>query len=153
MRLSTLLRFAKRLGPSRGFVGRRRGQRCFFERLTAFICESPIVCLATVIGRVGYRTKYDPLYEPGKRWLLCKTAFSILVERSVKYASSKNLRLRVFIEQSDKRTDRTLETYYDQLGKTGMFFAEPNMAAYAPVRADDFRNTLYGFRKKTKPRP
>jgi hypothetical protein len=144
------VKIRKSTGPFTWLLGSPDRAAAFFEELTAFICEAPIVCIAAVIDRLGYRAKYDPIYTPEKRWLLCKTAFSILVERSVKYAISKSHRLRVFVEESDKKTDRTLEGYYHQLRKTGMFFPEPNMAAYAPLRPEDFATTLYDFRKKSK---
>ncbi len=125
----------------------------FYESLTEFICGSSIVCIAAVIDRDGYRARYEPKYEPGARWLLCKTAFTILLERAAKYALSERCRLRVLVERSDKKTDRRMLSYYEDLRAKGMPFDPKSMAGYAPLDATTLGGVLYEFRKKEKTSP
>jgi len=54
----------------------------FLTELETMILNLPVVALACVIDRPGYVARYRGKYsEP---WLLCKTAFAILVERGAK---------------------------------------------------------------------
>lgn len=125
-------------------------RQAFLDELTEFICGSPVLCIAAVIDRSGYFAKYEGLYTPEERWSLCKTAFAILVERAVKYAMDKSKRLRVFVERTNKVTDRSMKKYYEELRTGGMPFDTGNMAAYAPVTAKEFDDILHEFRTATK---
>jgi hypothetical protein len=125
----------------------------FFAGIGELIAASPILCTACVIDRSGYMARYLPKYDASKRWALCKTAFSVLLERAVKYALREKCLLRVFVERSDKATDARMLAYYDELREVGMPFAPSSMASYLPLEANAFRNTLYDFKTKNKSSP
>jgi hypothetical protein len=143
-------------GKTAGFRWLRRdaGRRnAFIAALTSLICQSSLVCLATVIDRAGYRARYEKKYQPSERWLLCKTAFTILVERAAKYAQQKGYRLRVLVEKSDKGTDEQMRRYYQELKSSGPPFNPDTMASYEPLAATSLAATLYEFRLKDKKSP
>ena len=83
-----------------------------------------------------------------------KTAFSILIERSAKYARSKKRRLRVFFEQSGKQEDRDIAEFMKELKNEGMPFDSDNAAAYRGLQADEFRDLVLGEpKRRTKKTP
>jgi hypothetical protein len=119
------------------------GQLATHPRLTAIAC---------VIDRPGYNRRYLEKYR-GNRWLLCKTAFSIVVERSVKYAQKLGCRLRVNVERSDKTVDALLFRYYNELRGKGPPFDGDTSAKYSPLAMQAFAETLYEFQTKNKSSP
>jgi hypothetical protein len=125
-----------------------RKQR-FMRELGELITALPIVALACVVDRPGYNKRYREKYGP-RRWLLCKTAFSIALERAAKYARYREARLRVFVERSDRRTEEQLEVYYELLRNEGLPFDKGNSAQYEPLSAEVMKNTLLEFRIKGK---
>lgn len=57
----------------------------------SFYClmrDAPVIGLACVIDWPGYNKRYAEKYAEN-RWMLCKTAFSVVVERAAKFAISK----------------------------------------------------------------
>lgn len=58
-------------------------QERFYEELYCLMRNVPVTGLACVIDRPGYNARYMDLYERNP-WLLCKTAFSVAVERAAK---------------------------------------------------------------------
>lgn len=121
----------------------------FMEDLGELIAALPIYALACVVDRPGYSARYIPEYGP-RRWMLCKTAFSILLERAAKYALHEEARLRVHVERSDPKAEEHLREYYDTLRANGAPFSAATSAVYAPLTAEQFAATLYEFRIKTK---
>ena len=97
---------------------------------------------ACVISRPGYNSRYKPLYDDD-RWQLCKTAYSILIERSVKYALAHKRRLRVIIEKTGKREDRLLEYYHLDLQQNGCPFNPVSSEGYSPLSAAEFSKVLF----------
>jgi len=85
-----------------------RGQRRAFswlrtqpERAAAFLADLlklllslPVHGIACVIDRPGYVARYSGLYA-GQPWLMCKTAFAILVERAAKHARRLDAQLGI----------------------------------------------------------
>ncbi len=63
-------------------------QNRFMEELYAIIRTPPYVGIACVIDRPGYEARYREKYGRDQ-WSLCKTAFSVLVERAAKFALTK----------------------------------------------------------------
>ncbi len=57
---------------------------------------------ACVIHRPGYYLRYHEIHGEAM-WLLCKTAYSILVERCAKFALSRGRKLAVYVEQTGKK--------------------------------------------------
>jgi hypothetical protein len=126
--------------------------RDFRESLYALIRDAPVIGLACVIDRPGYNYRYSELYKQ-QPWLLCKTAFSVVVERAAKYARGVNRRLRVIPERCNKAEDALLREYYQSLRAEGLPFAAEPSGKYAPLTAEQFRETLYEFRLKEKSSP
>lgn len=127
----------------------KRERDLFFSELTDLVLSLPIVVLACVIDRPGYNRKYAQQYGP-RRWKLCRTSFSIAVERAAKYATHHDARLRVFVERSDKATEKQFLQYYDAMRADGLPFDPLTSAKYGPLKALDMRKALFEFRVKTK---
>jgi hypothetical protein len=143
-------------GQAEGFhwlAGRtKEDQERFYEGLYQFMRQAPVIGLASVIDRPGYNHRYKDRYAE-QRWSLCKTAFTIAVERAVKYAIGIGYRLRVSPERCNKPEDAALEMYYRDLKTSGMPFAVETSEKYGPLTPDQFRNTLYEFKPKYKTSP
>lgn len=120
--------------------------------LTALATRPELTAIACVIDRPGYNQRYLAKYGQD-RWELCKTAFSIVVERSAKYARALGRRLRVNIERADKKTDRLIRGYYDELRGAGHPFDAAHAAKYAPLTSAELAAVLYEFRTKDKTSP
>jgi hypothetical protein len=88
-----------------------------------------------------------------QRWSLCKSAFSISVERAAKYARANGCRLRVLPERCNKQEDQVLRGYYDELKAKGAPFAADTSDKYGPLSAAELRATLYEFKLKAKTSP
>lgn len=121
----------------------------FYTELGEMICGLPVIISACVIHRPGYNARYKEKYQ-GQRWQLSKSAFTISVERSAKWAISQNSRLRVFVERSDRKTESLLKSYYEEMRSEGLPFDAKNSAKYQPMAAAMLRETLFEFRVKTK---
>lgn len=124
----------------------------FIDDITAIATRPELTAIACVIDRPGYNHRYSERYGQD-RWDLCKTAFSIVVERSAKHARDHGRRLRVNIERSDKKTDRLIKGYYDELRGRGHPFNASSASKYGPYQASDFAEILYELRLKEKTSP
>jgi hypothetical protein len=114
----------------------------FFSDLDSLMVSLPFVAMACVIDRPGYVARYEGKHaEP---WLLCKTAFSILVERSAKYAKSLDRRLVIYFEEAGKHEDRAIQSYARDLKTVGMPFEGAAQAGYKSLTAEDFRSLVQG---------
>jgi hypothetical protein len=122
----------------------------FHDELTELMCTLPIIVHATVVDRPGYNKRYLTEYGP-RRWMLCRTAFKIAVERAAKFARSEGARLRVYVEQSDKPNEERLKGYFEALRQEGLPFNQETSAKYGPLGAADLKKTLleFGVRNKT----
>ena len=127
-------------------------QEAFYEDLYQLMAALPLVGVGCVIDRPGYNRRYKERYA-GSRWLLCKTAFSVAVERAAKYARRERYKLRVYVERGDKKTDRYVKSYYEALRTEGMPFEDDTSGMYAPLSAQELQHTLYDFRTKRKSSP
>lgn len=124
----------------------------FLTDVGRLVTDPALVAIACVIDRPGYNARYRERYGR-ERWLLCKTAFTVVVERAIKHARSVGAKLRVLVERSDRDTDRMLRGYYDALRNEGHPFNAENAQRYAPLTTEQFRETLYEFRTKEKSSP
>ena len=124
----------------------------FFNDLTGFLINLPVLGAACVVHRQGYNDRYRAKYGL-RRWEMCKTAFSVVIERSAKYAHRNGRRLKVFYERSDLINERRLESYYADMRTKGMPFDGGSSSKYAPLTADELRRTLWECRKKFKSSP
>lgn len=124
----------------------------FLEELYQLMADIPVIGHACVIDRPGYNARYLEKYGR-KRWLLCKTAFSVSVERAAKLARNKGYKLKIFVERGDKKADKHVQQYYESLRQDGSPFDPSTSSKYAPLTAAELADTLYEFRKKAKTSP
>lgn len=124
----------------------------FVEQLYQMLVSSPVLGIACVIDRQGYNHRYQEKYGR-ERWSLCKTAFTVLVERAAKYADSEGCKLRVLPEKCNKLEDATLKKYYEVLRTKGMPFSQSTSSKYTPLQVGDFERLLYEFKLKEKSSP
>jgi hypothetical protein len=130
----------------------KRDQDIFYEDLYQLLKAVPVTGLACVIDRPGYNSRYREKYGR-KRWSLCKSAFTIGVERAAKYARSRNCRLRVLPERCNKKEDRVLKGYYEDLKVIGQPFDPTTSEKYRPLTPTQFEETLLEFLPKAKSSP
>ena len=127
-------------------------QAAFYEDLYCLMRDAPVTGIACVIDRPGYNARYAEKYIEN-RWMLCKTAFSVIVERAAKFAILQGYRLRVLPEKCNKPEDAALTAYYRELRSEGPPFDAKNSGKYAPLTKDQFAATLYDLRFKAKSSP
>lgn len=127
-------------------------QGAFYEDLYCLMRDAPVTGIACVIDRPGYNARYAERYVEN-RWMLCKTAFSVVVERAAKLAIAQCQRLRVLPEKCNKSEDAALKTYYSELRTNGLPFDAKNSGKYAPLSKEEFAATLYDLRFKAKTSP
>jgi hypothetical protein len=125
----------------------------FLADLERFVLSLPIIGFAAVVHRPGYVARYRERYADNT-WLMCKTAFSILVERSAKFARAQGGRLEVYFEQAGKQEDKAIKSYGRALKSEGMPFDRATSALYGALQADEFRDIIIGEpRERTKKTP
>jgi hypothetical protein len=124
----------------------------FMRELGEMLTSVPAVGYACTIDRPGYTKRYREKYGR-QTWMLCRTAFAVVVERAAKYAKSNGRRLRVYVEESDRTADKMIRAYYKALRSEGMPFAIDGMAKYAPLTKDELAFTLYDLKFKAKSSP
>jgi len=121
----------------------------FLEELHQLVSRPELLGIACVIDRPGYNRRYSEAFGD-KKWRLCKTAFSIVVERAAKFARKQDHKLRVLVERGDENTDRQMNEYYNELRGSGAPFDRSRSEKYQPLNAGEFSETLYEFRTKNK---
>lgn len=127
--------------------------RVFFADLDEFMLNLPVLGIAAVIDRPGYVSRYKEHYAD-RLWLMCKTAYCILIERAAKFADSQGRVLRVFFEETGKAEDRAIIAYHKSLKVDGMPFQGSASADYNSLRAEDFRRIVMGdAKRRTKQTP
>jgi hypothetical protein len=124
----------------------------FLSELGDLILTAPVVGHGCVIDRPSYDRRYVAVYGRN-RWSLCKTTFSIAVERAAKYVHSLGGRMRVYVERSGAEDERMLKSYYDGLKKGGTPFDAGRSAAYSPLDKEIFQDVLYELKFKNKSSP
>ncbi len=133
-----------------GWLKKPENARVFFPELDAFMLDLPVVGIAAIIDRTGYVARHSDRYAD-RLWYMCKTAYSILIERAAKYADSQGRVLRVFFEESGKQEDRDLIAYHKALKLKGMPFNAATSAEYTSLSAADFKRIVMGdARRRTK---
>jgi hypothetical protein len=124
----------------------------FIQDLAAFLTDIPVLGLACVLDRPGYDSIYRPRYGRNQ-WHLCKTAFSVAVERACKHALAEGRKLRVFPEHCNKPENSLIETYFKGMKTGGPPFSLETSAIYNPLGVSDLASTLYelSFKRKSSP--
>jgi Protein of unknown function (DUF3800) len=126
-------------------------QQDFMEDLTETIIKCPITVHACVISRSGYHNRYLEQYGQNT-WEMMKSAFSILIERSAKYAARQNGAIMVYYEKAGKTEDKLLEQYFRDLRTAGNPFSPETSSKYAPLDASALSDSLRGIEGGTKRR-
>ncbi len=134
----------------RGIDKSRQGD--FYEDLYVLMRDAPVIGISCVIDRPGYNGRYLEQFQQ-KPWMLCKTAFCVVVERAAKFAMTEDRKLRVYAERCNKPEDRMLQSYYDGLRKDGHPFANDNAGKYGPLTQAQFAETLFDLKFKYKTSP
>ena len=115
----------------------------FYRELEGLLVSLPVTGIACVIDRPGYNARYAAKYGD-QRWLMCKTAYAILIERSLKFAAAAGANLEVFYEEAGKHEDRAVAAYHKSLKVDGMPFDQGNSSGYSGLAPDDFRIGVLG---------
>jgi len=122
----------------------------FFQALETFLLSLPILGIACVIHRPGYLVRYQDRYQ-GSLWYMCKTAFTILLERAAKFADAQGRCIEVVFEGEGKKEDRDLKRYLRELKQSGNPFNRMTSELYQPLTAAEFRRIVLGdAHQKTK---
>ncbi|MDJ0577522.1 MAG: DUF3800 domain-containing protein [Xenococcaceae cyanobacterium MO_234.B1] len=124
----------------------------FMEDLTTTITSLPIIVHACVVSRQGYHNRYLDKYGDNT-WEMMKSAFSILVERSVKFVSDKDESIMIYYEEAGKREDRLLQQYFNEIRESGHPFDSNNASKYSPLSAEQISKCLRGIEGKKKNNP
>jgi hypothetical protein len=91
----------------------------FHEELEEFLTSIPVIGFAAVVHRPGYNKRYEEKYGDG-RWLICKTAYSILIERVAKYVIAQDGTFEVFFEHSGIKENALILEYAKSLKEDGL---------------------------------
>src|SRR3546814_18029276 len=85
---------------------------------------------------------------------MCKTAFSILVERAAKFADDEGRQLEIYFEGAGPKEDRDIVQYMRSLKAAGSPFSDKTSETYAPLSKDDYQRIILGEpRRRTKKVP
>lgn len=126
-----------------------RERRHFWSKYQEFLCDIPVIGFSCIIDRPGYVARgYLEKHEEDK-WLLCRSAFDITVERAVKYAKSQDRKLRIIFE-SDPPFDPIMKGYFEKLKSDGLEFDSKRSGKYDPLTAADFSETLTTIEARKK---
>ena len=126
--------------------------RLFLDELTELLVQAPVIGHGCVIDRPAYNRRYTAEYGRN-RWSLCRTTFTIAVERAAKYALSQQGRIKIFVEASSKQDEAKLKEYYLELQRSGAPFDTSRSAVYDPLNHGELRSALFEFRVKQKSSP
>jgi hypothetical protein len=136
-----------------GWLKKPENAAAFLPDLEDMLLSLPILGIAAIVHRPGYVERYKELYRD-RIWMMSKTAYSVLIERSAKYAHSKNRKLRVFFEGAGRAEDAETIAYARALKKDGMPFNQENSVSYGALTAEEFQDIVQGEpRRKTKATP
>ncbi|PRQ09043.1 DUF3800 domain-containing protein [Enhygromyxa salina] len=124
----------------------------FLAELQAMLLAMPVVGIACVIDRPGYHARYHGKYG-SQKWSLCRSSFTIGVERASKFARSRGCKLNVYVERSDRKTDRQVKTYFEELKRAGHPFDHARASKYSPLNLTELGETLHDFKMKRKSSP
>jgi hypothetical protein len=122
----------------------------FWSGYRTFLAGLPVAGTACVIDRPGYVARGYGKRQGDAKWLLCRSAFDIVVERAAKLAKHEGRRLKVFYEMADPGTNGMIEGYFENIKANGMGFAAQTSAKYLPLSAAEFHHLLLDMEGKKK---
>jgi hypothetical protein len=127
-------------------------QQEFMADLTNSITTLPIIVHACVVSRTGYLNRYLERYGPDT-WEMMKSAFTILIERSAKYAGKHSGSIMIYYEEAGKKEDRLIKQYFEDLRSSGHPFDMTNASQYQPLSSDALSQCVRGIEGKKKSNP
>jgi hypothetical protein len=122
----------------------------FRQDFKSFLTSIPVAGTACVIDRPGYAARGYAQRHGNDKWLLCRSAFDIVVERAAKVARMRGRRLRVFYEQADRATDKLMESYFANMKQNGMAFDPSTSEKYQPLTDEECKYFLLSIEGKKK---
>lgn len=136
-----------------GWLKKLENAAAFLPALEDMLLTLPIIGIAAVVHRPGYVERYRDIYKD-RIWMMSKTAYSVLIERSAKYARLQGRMLRVYFEGAGPAEDGDIISYAKALKKASMPFDQNNSASYGALTAEEFREIVRGEpRRRTKATP
>jgi hypothetical protein len=123
----------------------------FWNDWRRVLCTVPAMGLGCVVDRPGYVAR-GYLEKHKDKWLLCRSAFDITVERAVKIALLEGRKLHVVFEQ-DAAVNEIVTGYFDNLKQNGLAFDAGNSQKYKPLEKEAFAETLGRIQHKPKEHP
>jgi hypothetical protein len=130
----------------------QQDQDQFMNDLTETLTSLPIIVHACVVSRTGYINRYSDRYGTDT-WEMMKSAFTILIERSAKYAKKHSGSIMIYYEEVGKNEDKLTKQYFDDLRSSGHPFDPTNAAQYLPLAGDEISKCLRGIEGKKKENP
>ncbi|MCD1265538.1 DUF3800 domain-containing protein [Shinella sumterensis] len=121
----------------------------FWDDWRRVLCRAPVIGLGCIVDRPGYVARGYLEKHVENRWLLCRSAFDITVERAVKIAKLEGRKLHIVFEQ-DPGINDTIAGYFKNLKSNGLGFDAGNSSKYAPLTVEDFNDTLGRIQHKPK---
>lgn len=154
-RLTQPFHITDMLAHKKGFawLGNRKQEDVdrFWDGWRRILCDAPAIGLACVIDRPGYvRRGYLESYND--KWLLCRSAFDIAVERATKIARLEERKLHIVFESDPAMNDK-VKDYFKNLKNNGLAFDEQRSSRYAPLTKDEFSAILGRIDHKPKAHP
>lgn len=116
------------------------------------LCSSPLIGIGCVVDRPGYVARGYLEKHKDSRWLLCRSAFDITVERAVKLAKLEGRKLHIVFEQ-DPGINSTITGYFENLKNNGLEFDQNNSQKYLPISQKEFADVLGRIQHKPKSHP
>ena len=113
---------------------------------------SEAIGIGCVISRPGYAARGYLEKHKDSKWLLCRSAFDITIERATKIARLEDRKLHVVFEQ-DPAMNSIVVGYFDNLKTNGLEFDPSNSNKYAPLSQAEFNETLGRIEYKPKAHP
>lgn len=134
------------------WIGRLPGEERdrFWSSYRTFLSTLPVAGTACVIDRPGYLARGYGSRVDDEKWMLCRSAFDIVVERAAKFAKHHGRRLKVFYEMADPDTNDMVEGYFYNIQENGMGFDAANSAKYLPLTKEEFGYLLLDIEGKDK---
>ncbi|WP_426213779.1 DUF3800 domain-containing protein [Mesorhizobium abyssinicae] len=140
------------LSESKGFAWLGRADQAtreeFWNGWRHVLCSAPVIGLGCVIDRPGYVAR-GYLEKHKDKWLLCRSAFDITVERAAKIARLEDRKLHVVFEQ-DAAVNEIVTGYFQNLKENGLGFDGKNSQKYKPLTQAEFAETLGRIQHKPK---
>lgn len=85
--------------------------------------------------------------------IIRKSAFSIVIERSAKFAASRDGTVMVYFEKAGKKEDKLIKKYFEELRSQGLPFNPNKSNKYSPMSSTQLSQLLRGIEGKPKSNP